>query len=59
MIANLISCAIGSALVIGFLGIMVTWVPALPLIIIVICVMAMMLYDFYLELRYGESGAGR
>lgn len=59
MIPNLISCAIGSAMVVGFLGIMIRWVPAPPLIIIVVGVMALMFYDFYLTLRYGENGKGR
>lgn len=59
MIANVISCAIGAAMVIGFLGFMVVWVPAPPLILIVIGVMCLMLYDFYLTLRYGENGKDR
>jgi hypothetical protein len=46
-------------MVLAFLGIMIWWVPATPLIIIVIGVMALMLYDFYKTVRYGENGAGR
>jgi hypothetical protein len=59
MIKDIVSCAIGSAMVVIFLGIMIRWVPAPPLIIIVVGVMAMMFYDFYLTLRYGENGKGR
>jgi hypothetical protein len=38
---------------------MIWWVPAPPLIIIVVGVMALMIYDFYKTVRYGESGPGR
>jgi hypothetical protein len=54
-----ITGVIGIAMVVAFLGIMLWWVPAPPLIIIVVGVMAMMFYDFYLTLRYGENGKGR
>ncbi len=42
-----------------FLGIMLWWVKALPLIIIVVVVLALLLYDWVQTLRFGESGAGR
>jgi hypothetical protein len=48
---NLIPAIIGIALVTLFLGIMLANVPAIPLIVIVVCVLGMMLYDFWGELR--------
>lgn len=42
-----------------FLGIMLWWVKALPLIIIVLAVFALLLYDWIQTLRFGESGAAR
>jgi hypothetical protein len=59
MITTLFCGIIGMTMVLIFLGIMVWWVPALPLMIIVVGVMAMMIYDFYKTVRYGENGAGR
>jgi hypothetical protein len=59
MITTLFCGIIGMAMVLIFLGIMVWWVPAPPLIIIVVGVMALMIYDFYKTVRYGESGPGR
>ena len=59
MIANLISGVIGISMLAAFLGIMLWWVKALPLIIIVAIVLALLLYDFIQTLRYGENGAGR
>jgi hypothetical protein len=42
-----------------FLGIMLWWVKALPLIVIVLIVFALLLYDLVQTARYGENGAGR
>ena len=42
-----------------FLGIMLWWVKALPLIIIVLVVFALLLFDWVQTLRFGENGAGR
>ena len=42
-----------------FLGIMLWWVQALPLIIIVFVVFALLLYDWIQKLRFGQSGASR
>ena len=50
---------IGIALLLTFLGIMLWWVPAVPLIVIVACVVVLMLYDFVQTLRYGENGTGQ
>jgi hypothetical protein len=50
---------IGIALLAAFLGIMLWWVPATPLIIIVVGVMLLLLYDFVQTLRFGENGTRR
>ena len=43
-----------------FLGIMLWWVKALPLIIIIVVVVVLLLYDFVQTLRFGDSyGTGR
>lgn len=55
---NLATGLIGIALVLGFLGIMLLWVPALPLIIIVVLVLGLLITDFIRSLR-AENGAGR
>jgi hypothetical protein len=47
---------IGMALLFGFVGFMVTWVKALPLIVIVLVVGAMVIWDFVQTVRSGESG---
>jgi hypothetical protein len=59
MILNLITGAIGILMVAAFLGFMVVWVPAIPLIIIVICVMLLLIYDFVQTVRFGEDYAKR
>ena len=59
MIAHLIAGIIGISMLGTFLGIMVWWVKAPPLIIIVLVVLALLVYDFVQTLRYGESGPGR
>ena len=48
---------LGIAMLGAFLGIMLVWVPALPLIIIVVTVMLLLLYDFVMTVRYGEDHA--
>ena len=55
---TLICGIIGIAMLGVFLGIMLWWVPAPPLIIIVLAVLALLVYDFVLTLLYGEN-AGR
>jgi hypothetical protein len=47
---------IGMALLFAFVGFMVFWVKALPLIIIVLVVGAMVIWDFVQTVRSGESG---
>ncbi len=55
MIANLIAGIIGIGALATFLGIMLWWVKAPPLIIIVLVVMALLIYDFVQTLRFGEK----
>jgi hypothetical protein len=57
MATTLITGIIGIVLVAAFLGFMVVWVKALPLIIIVVGVLALLIYDFVQTMRAGESGA--
>ena len=60
MMMTLVTGIIGIAMVLGFLGIMLWWVKALPLIIIVGVVLLMLLYDFVQAVREsGGNGAGR
>jgi hypothetical protein len=59
MIAHLIAGIIGIGMLATFLGIMLWWVKAPPLIIIVVLVMVLLIYDFVQTLRFGESGPGR
>jgi hypothetical protein len=56
---NFVTGLIGISLVMAFVGFMVWWVPALPLIIIVAVVMLLLLIDFVQSLRMGNSDAGR
>jgi hypothetical protein len=55
MANTLIPGLIGISLVLMFLGVILWWVKAIPLIIIVIGVVAMMIYDFLQTLRFGED----
>jgi hypothetical protein len=59
MIAHLIAGVLGIGMLATFLGFMLWWVKAPPLIIIVLVVMALLIYDFVQTLRFGESGPGR
>jgi hypothetical protein len=49
--ANLITGIIGITMLIIFMGFMLVWVKAPPLIIICLIVFALLIYDFYLSLR--------
>jgi hypothetical protein len=53
---NLITGLIGVAGVCAFLGILLWWIKALPLIVICVVVMALLIYDFYQSL--GANGNG-
>jgi hypothetical protein len=57
MVTALITGLIGIAMLVAFLGFMVVWVKAIPLIIIVVGVISLLVYDFVQTLRAGESGA--
>jgi hypothetical protein len=57
MITVLITGIIGIAMLFAFVGIMVWWVKALPLIIIFVLVGSLLLYDFVRTVLYGEEGA--
>jgi hypothetical protein len=54
-----ISGIIGIGLLTTFLGIMLWWAPAVPLIIIVVGVLILLIYDFVQTLRYGENSSNR
>ncbi len=51
----LITGIIGIAMLVTFLGFMVWWVPAPPLIIIMVSVVLLLIYDFVQTLRNGEN----
>jgi hypothetical protein len=59
MIVHLITGVLAFAMVCGFLGFMVTWVPALPLIIIIVGVMLLLAYDVVQTVRLGQDYAER
>jgi hypothetical protein len=48
---SLVTGIIGIALVVIFMGFMLVWVKALPLILICLLVFALLVYDFYLSQR--------
>jgi hypothetical protein len=52
---TLITGLAGIAMLGTFLGIMLWWVKALPLIIIMVVVMLLLVYDFAQELRAGSN----
>jgi CHASE2 domain-containing sensor protein len=55
---NFITGLIGVVGVCAFLGILLWWIKAVPLIIICVLVMAMLIYDFYQSLRAEDNGTG-
>jgi hypothetical protein len=59
MTMTLITGLIGIAMLATFLGIMAWWVKALPLIIIICGVLALLIYDFVQELRAASRAATR
>jgi len=56
---NLVTGIIGIVAVCAFLGIMVWWIKALPLIIIVVVVMVLLLVDFVQSLRSGNGNGAK
>jgi hypothetical protein len=55
----IITGVIGVALLAVFLSIYVFWVKAVPLIIIIVGVMALLIYDFWQEVRSQANGPYR
>jgi hypothetical protein len=56
MMTILITGLIGISMLLAFVGIMVWWVKALPLIIIFGVVIALLIYDFVRTVKFGEEG---
>jgi hypothetical protein len=56
---NLVTGIFGIAVLCVFLGILLWWIKALPLIIIVFGVVALLLIDFVQSLRTGSGNGGR
>jgi hypothetical protein len=56
MTANFVTGVIGIAMLMTFLGIMLWWVKAIPLIIIVVGVVALLVYDFLQSLGVVGNG---
>jgi hypothetical protein len=54
---NLVTGLIGVAGVLAFLGILLWWIKAVPLIVICVLVMALLIYDFWQSLRANGNGA--
>ncbi len=55
---NFITGLIGIAGVCVFLGILLWWIKAVPLIIICVLVMALLIWDFLKSLRADDSRTG-
>jgi L-asparagine transporter-like permease len=55
MTTMLISGVIGIGMFMAFLGFLIVWVPAPPLIVIVCGVTALLIYDFIGELRSARN----
>jgi hypothetical protein len=54
-LTTLITGIVGIAMLATFLGIMLWWVKALPLIIIVVLVLLLLLHDFMQTVRFGDN----
>ncbi|HJQ58977.1 MAG TPA: hypothetical protein VJ890_18880 [Vineibacter sp.] len=52
----LITGTIGILLLAGFLGFMVWWIKAVPLIVICASVLALMIYDFVVTMKGANGG---
>ena len=51
---NFITGLIGIAMVVVYLGFLLLWIKAVPLIIICVIVIGFVIYDFIRNLRQGE-----
>ena len=58
MSMTLITGLVGIGMFVAFLGFLLVWVPAPPLIIIVAVVVVLLVYDFVNELR-SQAKSGR
>jgi hypothetical protein len=58
MITNLVTGIIGLAGVMTFLGFLLWWIKAPPLIIICAVVMLLLVWDFVQSVRTGNGGKG-
>jgi hypothetical protein len=56
---NLITGIIGIAGVVAFLGILLWWIKAVPLIIICVIVMALLVYDLWQSLQSSNGDRAR
>jgi hypothetical protein len=56
---TLVTGLIGVAMLLAFLGTLVWWVKALPLIVIVGAVVLLLIYDLVQTLRHGSDGIVR
>jgi hypothetical protein len=56
---NLITGIIGIAGVIAFLGLLLWWIKAVPLIIICVIVMALLVYDLWQSLQSSNGDRAR
>jgi hypothetical protein len=56
---NFVTGLIGIAGLFVFLGILLWWIKAVPLIIICVVVGALLAYDFYQSLRQANGNNGR
>jgi hypothetical protein len=59
MMMTLITGLIGIAMLATFLGFMLWWVKALPLIIIMVGVLLLLIWDFVQEVRAAAKSATR
>ena len=53
---NIVTGIIGVAMLGGFLGFMLVWVPAPPLIAIVALAICLLIYDLVQTVRFGVTG---
>ena len=59
MTINMITGLIGIAMFVGFVGFLIVWVPAPPLIVIVVGVTAVVIWDFIKQLRVAADDSER
>jgi hypothetical protein len=55
---NFVTGFIGIAGVLTFLGILLWWIKAVPLIIICVIVMALLIWDFWQSMRQPDGNGG-